>query len=129
MDRAEEPSDLSSYRQGQDDLDRQRAWEQLTGRYLSDLPRQLREIQFMLQAGDYTAVKGHAHRVKGTAATYRLGSIARGFAQLEQLAESGDLQAMRDVLDRIMRMVELEAANLASRQERLGNDSQKKASE
>ena len=129
MDRGEESADLSSYRRREDDSDRQRAWAQLTGRYLSDLPRQLREIQGMLQADDYAAIKGYAHRTKGTAATYRLGSIARGFAQLEQFAESRDPQAIGDVLDRIMRMVELEAGNLPSRQERLGHDSQKNASE
>ncbi len=86
-----------------------RAWAELTGKYLDELPRQLHEIVLLLEVEDYPAVKHHAHRAKGTSATYRLVSISEGFARMEHFADSRDAQAIAETVDGIMRMIRAEA--------------------
>jgi hypothetical protein len=68
----------------------------------------------LLEAKDYAGISRHAHRAKGTSATYRLASIAEGFARLEELVQSRDAQAIAGTVDRIMRMGRLEADQPAS---------------
>ncbi|MHC4517116.1 MAG: Hpt domain-containing protein [Planctomycetota bacterium] len=114
MDQTEGPSDVSFRKRGPGDSDKQTVWVELTGKYLDDLPRQLGEIASLLAAEDYAGISHHAHRAKGTSATYRLASISEGFAQLEERAQSQDSQAIEGTVDRIMRMVQLEAGKLAS---------------
>lgn len=114
MDQSESPSDVLFRKRGAIDSDRQKAWVELTGKYLDDLPRQLGEIVSLLAAGDYVGISHHAHRAKGTSATYRLGSISEGFAQLEAEALSRDAHAIKGTVDKLMRMVHQEADKLNS---------------
>lgn len=117
--------DFSSHRQAQTDSERKSAWVRLTAEYLHDLPRQLDEIRVSLVARDYPAIKQYAHRAKGTSGTYHLDSIAKMFADLEQLTEKRNSDEIAATLSRIGSLVELETekfsrstASLSDRSER-----------
>lgn len=95
------------------ELNRQGIWMQLAVEYLHDLPRQLDGIRERVQKRDYPAIKHHAHRAKGTSATYRLNSISKNFAQLEFLAESQNPKGIVAVINEIMQLVESETKRLS----------------
>jgi HPt (histidine-containing phosphotransfer) domain-containing protein len=96
--------------------DREQAWVQLKAEYLQDLPRQLDGIRTTLQTRDYATIKNHAHRIKGTSGTYHLDSICQIAAQLERLAEDRNADAIAAAINKVLRLVELEAKRLNSSQ-------------
>jgi HPt (histidine-containing phosphotransfer) domain-containing protein len=96
-------------------LDREQAWTRLTVEYLRELPQQLDAIRNGLDRKDYTTIKKQAHRIKGTSGTYRLESIAKSVAKLENLADNRNPDAISNGITRLMRLVELETKRLKSR--------------
>ena len=74
---------------------RARGISELTVQYLESLTLQLANIVKMIDAGDATAVEEAAHRVKGTAGTYRLHEVACSAEQLEDAAKVNDLNGMQ----------------------------------
>ncbi len=101
-------------RQPQSKPDREQSWAQLTSSYLQDLPQQLEAISTVLESKDYDTVKKQAHRIKGTSGTYRLDTISQSAAELERLAESRNPEAIVTAINKIMRLVQLEAKKLNS---------------
>jgi HPt (histidine-containing phosphotransfer) domain-containing protein len=95
-------------------LERSEAWVRLAARYLRDLPQQLDGIRTTLKIKDYSAIKKQAHRIKGTSGTYRLEGISKGAARLERLAESENEGAIATTINKVMRLVELEAKKVNS---------------
>ncbi len=106
--------DLSSKRQPQSKLNRRRAWAQLKAKYLKDLQQQLDGITTILEIKDYNAIKKHAHRIKGTSGTYRLDTISKSVARLEQLADNRNPDAIVTTINEVKRLVELETSRLDS---------------
>ncbi|MHC4260777.1 MAG: Hpt domain-containing protein [Planctomycetota bacterium] len=88
------------------------AWAQLAVQYLRDLPQQLDKIKTTVKAEDYSAIKEQAHRIKGTSGTYHLDAISRTAALLERLADSQNTDAIITIIDKVMRLVELETKKL-----------------
>lgn len=107
--------DSLSSQQPRAKLDRKRAWAQLAAEYLRDLPRQLDEIRAVLELKDYARIKKQAHRIKGTAGTYRFGAISEGAAELESATDSHDSDRIATVINKLVRLVELETGRLTSR--------------
>jgi HPt (histidine-containing phosphotransfer) domain-containing protein len=89
------------------------AWEQLTARYLDDLPHQLDSIIEILDVKDYGGVKAQAHRIKGTSGTYKLESISQGAAQLESAAESRNPQSVSRAVQNVRRLAEMESTRIS----------------
>ena len=87
-------------------------WEHLVSEYLGDLPRQLNSVRAILEIPDYTKIKQHAHRIKGTAGTYGLEAISQDAARLEQSAEAGDREDVALALGRIIKSVETRNSRL-----------------
>lgn len=114
MENNEETFDSPSNRQPQSELDDDQAWAQLTSRYLRDLPHQLDGIRTVLEVKDYSAIKKQAHRIKGTAGTYRLDAISKSAAQLERLADTQNSDAIAAAINKVKRLVELETNRLNS---------------
>lgn len=94
---------------------RQHTWEKLTTEYLRDLLLQLDGIRDMLEVKDYITIKRQAHRAKGTSATYRLDSISKNFARLEILADGQDSDAITNIINKTVRLIELELNGTSSR--------------
>lgn len=94
--------------------ERSQAWARLAARYLRDLPRQLDGIRTTLKIKDYSAIKKQAHRIKGTSGTYRFEDIAKGAARLERLADTENAEAIVTTINKVMRLVELEAKKVNS---------------
>lgn len=114
MKNSDKTFDSSSNQQPQSKLDREQAWTQLAAKYLHSLPQQLDEIRTILELKDYAAIKKHAHRIKGTSGTYRLETISQSAAQLERSADSRDPDAIVTIINKVERLVELEASRLNS---------------
>jgi len=93
-------------------IDREREWMPLTLKYLRALPEQLEEIMVILKRKDYTTIKKHAHRIKGTSSTYRLDDISKSVTHLEQLAESGNEDAMASVIIKLQSLVDREISRV-----------------
>jgi HPt (histidine-containing phosphotransfer) domain-containing protein len=104
----------SSSRQPPSSQNHERAWAELTTRYLNDLPHQLEGIRSILQLKDYDKVKDKAHRIKGTSGTYRLARISKSAARLERLADSRNPHTIAAAINKVMRLVELETKRLNS---------------
>ncbi|MFC1760826.1 Hpt domain-containing protein [Planctomycetota bacterium] len=85
---------------------KKQAWSHLTQRYVEDLPQQLETIRSCLDYDDFDGIVRHAHRAKGTSATYRLEKIAAQFSALEKAAQAR--QAQR-VLESVIHLAELVA--------------------
>ena len=114
MENNDKTFDLSSKQRPQSKLDREQAWAQLAAKYLHNLPQQLDEIRTMLKVKDYAAIKKHAHRIKGTSGTYCLETISQSAAQLERSADGRDPDAIVTIINKVKRLVELEASRLGS---------------
>ena len=99
-----------------------RAWTQLTWKYLNDLPQQLDGIRTILEIKDYSTIKKKAHRIKGTSGTYHLETISQSAAQLERLAESRNHHAISSVINKVSRLIELETKRLGSRLQNFANE-------
>ena len=95
-------------------LGQQQDWAQLTTKYLDDLPQQLEVVRTLLSAKNYTAIKKHAHRIKGTSGTYHLDAIARNASVLEGLADNQNPEAIASAIDNIKQSVDVETMNLNS---------------
>lgn len=106
--------DLSSNQRPQSNLTRRQAWAHLTAEYLNDLPQQLDQIRTMLKLKDYAAIKKHAHRIKGTSATYRLDDIAQSADRLQCLADTKNPDAIDIIINKLVQLVELHANKLNS---------------
>jgi HPt (histidine-containing phosphotransfer) domain-containing protein len=106
--------DLSSNQPPQSKPARRQTWEHLTAEYLNDLPRQLDDLKTMLKEKDYAAIKKHAHRIKGTSATYRLDDISESAAQLQHTADAQKPKAVSDIIDELGRLVQFRAGRLNS---------------
>ncbi|HUW20073.1 MAG TPA: Hpt domain-containing protein [Sedimentisphaerales bacterium] len=115
MDDIAKTLDSSSNQRLPSTADADQAWAQLTAEYLHDLPQQLDVIRNVLEVKDYTAIKKQAHRIKGTSGTYRLESISRSVARLEQLADRQNPDAIANSIDKLRRLVERETRRLKSR--------------
>jgi HPt (histidine-containing phosphotransfer) domain-containing protein len=92
----------------------QQAWALLAAKYLHDLPQQLDGIRNILEVKDYASIKKQAHRIKGTSGTYHLDAISKSVARLESLADSQNPDAIVNTLDKVMRLIKLEAKRLNS---------------
>ncbi|MHC4737749.1 MAG: Hpt domain-containing protein [Planctomycetota bacterium] len=110
----EKNMDLSSNQSPQSKPARRQSWEYLTADYLNDLPRQLDELKTMLKQKDFAAIKKHAHRIKGTSATYRLDDISKSATQLQHIADTQKPKAVSAVIDELARLVQLQAGRLNS---------------
>ena len=106
--------DLSSNQPPQSKPARRQSWEHLTAEHLNDLPRQLDELKTMLKQKDYAAIKKHAHRIKGTSATYRLDDISQSAAQLQHIADTQKPKAVSALIDKLARLIQLQADRLNS---------------
>ena len=106
--------DLSSNQPPQPKPTRRQTWEHLTAEYLNDLPRQIDELKKILKKKDYATIKKHAHRIKGTSATYRLDDISESAAQLQRTADTQKPKAVSDIIDELGRLVQLHAGRLNS---------------
>lgn len=106
--------DLSSNRHPQSKLARQQAWARLTAEYLNDLPRQIDRVRTMLKQKDYAAIKKHAHRIKGTSATYHLDDISKSAAQLQHIADTQNPNAIAAIISKLIQLVELHTDRLDS---------------
>lgn len=114
MENNKKTFDSPSNRQSQSELDYDQAWAQLTSRYLRDLPHQLDGIRTALEVKDYSTIKKQAHRIKGTAGTYRLDAISKSAAQLERLGDTQNSDAIVAAINKLRRLVELETNRLNS---------------
>jgi HPt (histidine-containing phosphotransfer) domain-containing protein len=108
MSHDSETDDSFSRRKARHGSGRNPAWGQLTLAYLRDLPQQLDAMVRALEEEDYDAIRDHAHRMKGTSGTYRLGSIAEHLGRLERLALSRDGKQVAALIDAIGVLVEAE---------------------
>ena len=86
-------------------LNHRQGWAELTAEYLLDLPDQFEQIRRKLEIRDYSAIKKHAHRIKGTAGTYHLDDIATAAKALEQFAENRDRSGIERTLTAVIRMI------------------------
>jgi HPt (histidine-containing phosphotransfer) domain-containing protein len=82
--------------------------------YLQDLPRQLNAIRAIVEIEDYAEIKKQAHRIKGTSGTYRLDTISKSAAQLEQSADAQNPDKIATALNNIVSLVEVESSRLNS---------------
>lgn len=103
---------LSPSQRPQSEPIQEEAWAQLAVQYLRDLPQQLDKIKTSVATEDYSSIKEQAHRIKGTSGTYHLGAISRTAALLEHLADSQNTDAIITIIDKVMRLVELETKRL-----------------
>ena len=92
----------------QNTIGRQQTFTKLRSQYLDDLPVQLEKIESQLHLMDYDTIKKDAHRIKGTSGTYHLDSISRCIAQLEQLADSKNKEAIIAMLGKVKKLVQEE---------------------
>ena len=105
---------LSSKQRPQLQSNKGQAWTELTLKYLRNLPQQLDEIRATLAMEDYAEIKKHAHRIKGTAGTYRLKAVSQATTELEHLANSSDPDAIATAINKVERLVELATSRLDS---------------
>jgi len=108
MEKKDKISGSSSKQKQKSKLNIEQAWLQLTKQYLDDLPKQLEGIREILKTKDYATIKEQAHRIKGTSATYRLNSISQTIAQLEDLAEKRNSEAIVTAINKIKRLIDVE---------------------
>jgi signal transduction histidine kinase/ActR/RegA family two-component response regulator len=87
----------------------------LAGRYLHRLPDQVAGLRGALAAGDWPGLHAAAHRLAGTAGSFRLAEIAALAAALEDAGGRSDRAAAAPLLDRLAAAVE---ARLGPRPER-----------
>jgi len=80
-------------------------WIQLTEKYLQHLLKECGLIKEEVDRHDLDTVRSKAHRIKGTAGTYRLDSIAKLAADLECQATDGQDEAARRVVEALIRTV------------------------
>jgi len=99
-----------------------RAWTQLTWKYLNDLPQQLDGIRTILAIKDYSTIKKKAHQIKGTSGTYHLETISQGAAQMERFAEHRNHHAISSVINKVSRLIELETKRFGSRLQNYANE-------
>jgi HPt (histidine-containing phosphotransfer) domain-containing protein len=93
---------------------RPKAWAQLVGMYLQDLPHQLDSMRLALESNDFKTIKQHSHRIKGTSGTYRLDSIFKIASAIEQLANKGDADGISSALEQISTRIKQEIRLLHS---------------
>lgn len=91
-------------------LNHRQGWAELTAEYLLDLPDQFEQIRRRLEIRDYSTIKKHAHRIKGTAGTYHLDDIATAAKALEQFAEDRDRAGVERTLTAVIRMIKTSPA-------------------
>ena len=89
-------------------------WSRLKQRYLQDLPEQLNGIKSTLETDDYSKIKKQAHRIKGTSGTYKLKNISQGVAQLEDHADNRNREAIVNIINKVMQLVEVETDKLGT---------------
>ncbi|MHC4213075.1 MAG: Hpt domain-containing protein [Planctomycetota bacterium] len=95
---------------------RPKAWAQLAGMYLQDLPHQLDSIRLALESNDFKTIKQFSHRIKGTAGTYHLNSIFKIASALEELASKRDVEGVINALEQIPSLIKQEIRLLHSPQ-------------
>lgn len=95
---------------------RPKAWTQLAGMYLQDLPHQLDSIRVALESNDFNTIKQLCHRIKGTSGTYHLNSIFKSASALEQLANKSDADGISNALEQISTLIKQEIRLLHSPQ-------------
>ena len=66
----------------------------LVQRFLADIPRQLEILDKMVQDGDISGVRVHAHAVKGAAANVNAGQLQAVAFEMEQAAKRGNADAL-----------------------------------
>ncbi len=80
-------------------------WIRLSEKYLQHLLEECGLIKEEMDRHDLDSIRPKAHRIKGTAGTYRLGNIATAAADLENLAKGGEEEAARQALEAMIRAV------------------------
>lgn len=95
---------------------RPKAWAQLAGMYLQDLPHQLESIRAALESNDFNTIKQLSHRIKGTSGTYHLNSIFKSASALEELANKRDADGVSNALEQISTRIKQEIRLLHSPQ-------------
>ncbi len=95
---------------------RPKAWAQLAGMYLQDLPHQLDSMRAALESSDFKTIKQLSHRIKGTSGTYHLDSIFKIVSAVEELADKGDADGISNALEQISIRIEQEIRLLHSPQ-------------
>ncbi len=93
-----------------------KAWAQLAGMYLQDLPHQFESIKSALESHDFNTIKQLCHRIKGTAGTYHLDSIFKIVSAIELLADKGDADGVSNALEQIPTLIKQEIRLLHSPQ-------------
>ena len=68
------------------------------GGFLADIPRQIRALTDMLEAGEVSAAMRQAHTIKGASANVGGEVLRRVSLDMEMAGKAGDLHAMRDLL-------------------------------
>ncbi len=103
-------------------------WVQLTIKYLQHLLDECQLITRAVQTCDLETVRAKAHRIKGTAGTYKLGDIAVSAADLEKSVTTSEseemaLQALKTMAQSVhCKMQELNSETDASIPERTSCD-------
>ncbi len=95
---------------------RPKAWAQLAGMYLQDLPHQLDSVRLALESNDFKTIQQLCHRIKGTAGTYHLDSIFKIASALELLANKSDTEGVINALEQIPSLIKQEVRLLHSPQ-------------
>jgi HPt (histidine-containing phosphotransfer) domain-containing protein len=76
--------------------------ERLRGAFLADLPRRRAELDLALAQGDHDTVGRVLHGLKGSAGYLGEASLRALCAELEGLADAGQLDAVRAGLPRLL---------------------------
>ena len=89
-----------------------RKWAELKAKYLHALPEEIARIEVALRNREYALAKKHAHRIKGTSATFGFGAISRSASRLERLAAAHAEDGYSGAVNEMMRLVEHEMSLL-----------------
>jgi PAS domain S-box-containing protein len=81
--------------------------------FVTDVPLQLRRMNRLLDAGDFSALTAQAHTLKGAAATVAASHLRALSMQIEQTALNSDDSATRPLVDRLSGEFEMLMAELA----------------
>jgi len=89
-----------------------RKWAELKAKYLHALPEEIARMEVALRNREYAPAKKHAHRIKGTSATFGFRAISRSAARLERIAAAHAEDEFSVAVNEIMRLVEHEISLL-----------------
>ena len=81
--------------------------------FITDVPRQLQRLKERIERGDAPGVNAQAHTLKGSAATVAAGCLRDLSVEVQQVANSGKLEAAATLLPRLEAEFERLKSNLA----------------